>query len=295
MDSLNVLINRIESLEERCESAESRYEDAEKRCEKAHALYSTANRRMKFMGSLAACALVAGVLISPGNKAIAQGYGESFHQLITDVNALKQKTQFMSVSGKTTTFTACNVQIVNGLGATDGNPNDPTNKNNDAVTNGLGNLIIGYNFNEFNNESGSHNLILGDGNSYRSYGGILAGFANTISAPYASITGGYGNIANGIYSSISGGEDNEASGQSSSILGGQLNYASALTTTICGGQFNSATGFASSVAAGYSNEATGVDSLCLGGYMCDAADGYSAVLGGAGTTLESGNDFTHYP
>ena len=62
------------------------------------------------------------------------------------VMALQQKTRYVSVSGTEMYVAGANLHIVNGLRATNGNPLDP-----DAVspfltnTNGLGNLIIGYN------------------------------------------------------------------------------------------------------------------------------------------------------
>lgn len=70
----------------------------------------------------------------------------------------------------------CNVHIRDGSGDT-------------ASTTGLGNLVIGYNMHG-GARTGTHNLVVGDGHSYSSFGGLLAGESNTISAPYASITGG---------------------------------------------------------------------------------------------------------
>ncbi|MCP3919120.1 MAG: hypothetical protein GY711_26555 [bacterium] len=63
-----------------------------------------------------------------------------------------------------------NVQIVNGVGATNGVPDLP----NQTVTNGLGNLIVGYN--ELGNpdgdeRTGSHNLIVGARHTCTGFGG----------------------------------------------------------------------------------------------------------------------------
>ena len=44
-------------------------------------------------------------------------------------------------TAKTIRFTGVNVQIVNGLGATNGNPGDP--RDDEQVVNGLGNLVVG--------------------------------------------------------------------------------------------------------------------------------------------------------
>ena len=51
-----------------------------------------------------------------------------------------QEGNILSVA-TTIRFSGVNVQIVNGLGATNGNPVNPF----DPTTNGLGNLIVGYN------------------------------------------------------------------------------------------------------------------------------------------------------
>lgn len=82
----------------------------------------------------------------------------------------------------TVVFSGCNVQIHNGLGSeSDVGPWSPPG------TNGAGNLILGYNglpTDPADNDSvpyiggrtGSHNLILGNGNTYISHGGLVSGF-----------------------------------------------------------------------------------------------------------------------
>ena len=84
--------------------------------------------------------------------------------------------------GTELTLSGVNVHIVNGdeSMATDS-------------TNGLGNLIIGYN--DSNStlaaiNSGSHNLVLGRANQYSSFGGIVGGVNNVISGAYATVLGG---------------------------------------------------------------------------------------------------------
>ena len=75
---------------------------------------------------------------------------------------------------KTLRINAINVQIVNGLDSTNGYPTDPDSVDPVAtVTNGLGNLIVGYN--ELGNpagddRTGSHNVVIGHGNSFSSFG-----------------------------------------------------------------------------------------------------------------------------
>ena len=87
--------------------------------------------------------------------------------LTAQVNALNKNSVtalngVLALNGTTVTFTGVNVQIVDGSGQT-------------ASTSGLGNLIVGYN-NDVTTwlpppsgytaaaRTGSHNLILGDGN-----------------------------------------------------------------------------------------------------------------------------------
>ena len=277
MDTIKQLEDRVAELESLCSDIAGKYVVAEKRTK-------LVTQRAKIWGSLAACALVAVVVISPGNKAIAQGYGESFSKLVADVNALKQKTQFMSVNGKTTTFTGCNVQIVNGLGATDGNPNDPFDFKNDAVTNGLGNLIIGYNLHGIGDgpQTGSHNLILGDGNGFTSYGGIVDGEFNTISGPYASITGGSSNTVTAEYSSITGDAFNKAAGFNSTVSGGYANNASGSYSSVSGGEYNLASGEGSEVSGGYGNTSSASESSVSGGYLNVSEGNQSSVSGGQG-------------
>jgi hypothetical protein len=166
----------------------------ERRCRQAEARSHRAERRSRLQGGLAIGAVTLAILISPANRtAIAQGYGVTLQQLAARLAVVESKTQFMSADAKTqsTTFTGCNLYIQNGLGATNGEPNHPDDLDS-PVVNGLGNLIIGYNVGGHNNgdvRTGSHNLILGDQNNYSSFGGIVAGSSNAISAPYASVSG----------------------------------------------------------------------------------------------------------
>src|SRR5262245_52488933 len=111
---------------------------------------------------------------------------------------LQNKLQFVSVSGTEMFITGANLSIRSGAGTTGGTPN------------GLGNLVVGYNENFLppfvQPRSGSHNIVVGTANGYSSFGGIVAGQGNRISAPYASVSGGTGNTASGTWASVSGGD-----------------------------------------------------------------------------------------
>ncbi len=153
-------------------------------------------------------------------------------------------------------FEAVNVMVVNGTGSTAG------------ATNGLGNLIVGYD--EFGGnprdiKSGSHNLVVGTEHSYGSLGGFVAGRNNTVSREYASVSGGAGNTASGRSSSVSGGRSNTASGDDSSVSGGDDNTASGPRSSVSGGARNAASGSASSVSGGGTRVASGTNNWAAGG------------------------------
>ena len=84
---------------------------------------------------------------------------------------------------KTIRVEGVNLQIVNGLGATNGNPANPVSTiEADVVTNGLGNLIVGYNelVGDQLGRVGSHNVVLGIGNDHLSFGGLVSGAENDL-------------------------------------------------------------------------------------------------------------------
>jgi hypothetical protein len=212
-------------------------------------------------------------IISQGNTIVSQG---------TTITSLQTLTAPLSLSsdpsggGTNTllTISGVNVQIVNGLGGTE-------------TANGLGNLIVGYNEKDprfTQNRTGSHNLVVGTGNNYLSYGGLIAGQNNLISAPYASITGGQLNVANNGHASVTGGAGNVASGGSATISGGQNNKASADFASVSGGYLNTASGSYASVAGGYGNTASGDYASVSGGQGNLASGFYASVSGGQGNT-----------
>ena len=185
--------------------------------------------------------------------------------------------------GQTVRFTGVNVQIVNGAG-----------ESNDV--NGRGNLIVGYNEDDVPplDRSGSHNLVLGQGNSYTSYGGLVGGIENTISGPesvafgfdneasgqHAFVLGGFLNTASGIGAVVAGGESNTASATSSVASGGQQNIANGFRAWVGGGGQNHASGSSASVAGGVNNTASGTGTSIVGGAANVASGTNAAVSGG---------------
>ena len=184
-------------------------------------------------------------------------------RLAAKVAVLEAKLACVTGAGKDFIFEGCNVHVRNGTGQTGGTPN------------GLGNLIVGYNEAGANPapgaRSGSHNLVVGPGHSYKSIGGLVAGRNNAVEAPYASVVGGMNNRATGELSHVAGGggllpeAGNEAKGQLSSVMGGGKNIAEGKVSQVAGGSQNRAIGDFSKVSGGMNNRATGVAATVGGG------------------------------
>jgi hypothetical protein len=83
------------------------------------------------------------------------------------------------VGGKPTVeFSAVNVQIVSGLGSTDGG----------GSVNGKGNLVVGYAENPGSlARTGSNNLIVGADNGWEGFGSIVGGFGNDAIGGFESV------------------------------------------------------------------------------------------------------------
>jgi len=215
---------------------------------------------------------------------------DSLVSVETDANGLQ-----------TVLFSGVNVQVVNG--------------EHQMLSNGLGNLIVGYNFLASGNiaatevcskggnvdqtscenvggiwakdhRTGSHNLVGGRGNNYSLTGGIVFGRNNTINSRDSSLTGGSFNIASGFNSSVSGGSFNVASGSSSSVSGGEKSNASGINASVSGGMQNFAMGSHSSVSGGGFNRASGEKSSVSGGSANGSVGNYSSINGGAGNLAQ---------
>jgi hypothetical protein len=168
-------------------------------------------------------------------------------------------------------ITGANIHVRSGSGATSG------------TINGRGNLIIGYNEirgSGNDNRSGSHCLVVGQRNNFSSYGGLVAGYYNTVSGAYASVSGGEFNTASGVNSSVSGGYSNEASASDSSVSGGYNNAAGGGYSSVSGGAGNTASGNSSSVSGGENNEAGAYASSVSGGYGRSVSGSYDWQAGG---------------
>ncbi len=224
--------------------------------------------------------------------------GPTLESLQAEIAQLKALLAGVSRNGDTLVFEQMNLQILNGLGATNGNRNDP---DSDAVTsvNGLGNLIVGYdeetdphnsNFQIFESDkSGSHNIIVGHGHNYSSFGGLVTGQDNAITGQYSNVSGGVGNLSSGRWSSVSGGNKNTASGREASVSGGGIGTASGNSSSVTGGANNTASEYNSSVTGGFINHASGKVSSINGGRENTASGSHSHIGGGSNNTANGKN------
>lgn len=191
-----------------------------------------------------------------------------------------EQGEVAGVRGPNIILRGANVWVQSGSGATD----------DDGTLTGLGNLIVGYDGSSWagnGNRSGSHNLVVGDGNSFSAYGGVVFGAGNTSSAQYSAVTGGGGNTASGIGASVCGGYSNTASGQNASVTGGQHNIASGGVSSVTGGDHNKASGSPSSVAGGWGNTASGESASVCGGGLNLASQVHAVVSGGSNNTASA--------
>ncbi len=218
----------------------------------------------------------AGAEGKPGPEGKVGTTGFTASELET-LKALLPHIRFSSagVDGKPTVqFTGVNVQVVNGAGKT-------------ATANGEGNLIIGYDENEAKHEqSGSHDLVLGEEQTFTSFGGLVAGWGSSVTGSFASVTGGEDNSASGDRSSVSGGSAGTASGAWASVSGGYFNHATASQSSVSGGAANTASEINASVSGGESNTASNNSSSVSGGEANRASGNLTWVGGGRSNHAE---------
>jgi hypothetical protein len=236
---------------------------------------------------------------------------EDVSMLEEDVNYLGDLLTHFSVVGDDIYITGANLHVRNGVGWTE-------------TTNGLGNIIVGYNeersptapecslYGCTNVRSGSHMLVLGTENNFTAFGGLVAGWWNTASGDYASVSGGrfntasdlaasvsggFNNTASYWYASVSGGSGNTASGAYASVSGGAQNTASSSSASVSGGLNNLASWVFASVSGGEENTASGSSASVSGGRFNTASGNFASVSGGENNTA-IGQGFhpdTHYP
>ncbi|MEM9305192.1 MAG: hypothetical protein AAGE01_23985 [Pseudomonadota bacterium] len=193
--------------------------------------------------------------------------------------AMTRLVEALTVEGDTLRLDGVNLQLTSGVGAT--TPNSD-------FQNGLGNLILGYNAGADLDRSGTHNLVIGDGNSWVGSTGVVVGGGHSI-GDRAVALGGASNTA--LAGSIAlGGAQNSARQSSSVLIGGLLNEApdgseiegdaDPSDNVVIGGRGNRGVGSASVVIAGTGNGAPGLNAAVLGGANNEAPGTNAVVVGG---------------
>jgi hypothetical protein len=264
----------MEPLQKRIEALEQQTEELRHHTRELEAHTRTVERRLRWWRRMAYGLGVLGVLALPLASVKAQ-VGQSLEQR---VEQLEYKLAHVTSGPDDITISGANLNIVNGLGATD-------------TVNGLGNLIVGYNEHRpsppfTNTRAGSHNVIVGTQHNFSSFGGLVIGQFNEISGPWASVSAGYMNRASGRNASVSGGDFNVASGEFSSASGGGGNGSIGVETSVSGGYSNEASGAGASVSGGFQNVASGDTAASVSGGQFNRATGglASSVSGGFNRT-----------
>jgi hypothetical protein len=231
----------------------------------------TVNRRLRWWRGLAGGLLMLAVLTWALPVVTADDpKPDDPKDLEQRVAALEQLLKHFSREDNEVFITGANLHIVNGLGET-------------AFTNGLGNLIVGYNEPRSGEEesirTGSHNVVVGRFHNFSRFGGLVVGSRNEISGDFASVSGGSNNIASGARSSVSGGFSNTASGDNASVSAGDHNTASGTDSSVSGGDTNTASGSHASVSGGHLNTASGRFASVSGGFERTAPGEFDWVAG----------------
>jgi hypothetical protein len=250
MDSMDNFRERFEALEQRTEQLKQQTQALE-------AQSHTLARQARWWRGIACGLGLLGLVSLPlrlGTAADTQPRG-----MTERMATLENKLSAMTFDGAANevVIAGANLRIVNGLGGTE-------------TTNGLGNLIVGYNEERgggYDNRTGSHNVVIGSQHNFSSFGGLIVGTRNGISGRFASVSGGLNNTASGDQASVSGGFLNTASGDQASVSGGFNNTASEFEASVSGGVTNTASGNGASVSGGLRNTAEARGSSISGGIM----------------------------
>lgn len=174
---------------------------------------------------------------------------------------------------KTIRLSAADLQLVNGLGATNGLPSDPFSIQPTATrTNGVGNVFVGYlevaGVEPTPFRTGSHNLVTGQEiGCFDKWGCLIGGHDNVVLSPFSSIVGGEDNRSEAPFAAILGGRGNQDGpiGCLTTVAAGADNRVNAPHSSIGGGQSGSALAEYTAVGGGLRTLVPGVHDWAAGG------------------------------
>src|SRR6516165_10395755 len=197
MDSMDNVRERLEALEQQTEQLKHQTQALAAQTQALQAHTRTVERRLRWWRGFAWGMVLLTVLSRSLHSGTAADTPPGAMAARMATLEDKLSTMAFDADANEVVISGANLRIVNGLGAT-------------GTTNGLGNLIVGYN--ELGNSpnrpdvrTGSHNVVVGSQHNFSSFGGLVVGIQNEISGPYASVSGGVGNTASNTFSSVSGG------------------------------------------------------------------------------------------
>lgn len=187
-------------------------------------------------------------------------------------------------SAHTVVVSGANLQVVNGLGT-------------DLSQNGLGNIIGGYNTpaaeSELLERTGSHNIIVGQGQRYTGNCNLIGGQDNLASGTWGIVLGTQNDLG-GIRNVMIGGSNNQANGAVNVVLGGVSNVIDGDWNVVLGGQSNQANGQKNVVLGGQGNVAVGGRGVIMGGRTNSLIGDAGSIVGGESNSIGTDSTDTRY-
>jgi hypothetical protein len=166
------------------------------------------------IGLLAVAASAALALVTPGwecvpttaGQAVVSGGTGETPSCTTGTPVLAPTYVGKTIGARPTVeFSAFNVQIASGAAK-------------ESVVNGEGNLVVGTD-EAPGTQTGSNNLVLGDGQGYTGYGSLLFGSQNTATGNFDLVGGAYNKVTT-LADSDLGGDGNTISSAYGAVIGG---------------------------------------------------------------------------
>ena len=187
-------------------------------------------------------------------------------------------------SAHTILVSGANLQVHNGYGAN--------------WSNGLGNVIVGYNQlqaeqDPVDTRNGSHNMVIGNGHYYTGVHNLISGGTNRAFGS-AGVIFGYNNKTWDNANVVLGGGNNAAYGDACAILGGVLNVTNGVENVLIGGQSNQTNGQKNVVLGGMQNDASGDHGVIAGGDENSLIGDAAAIVGGQGNSIGTDSTDTRF-